>query len=212
MDSPGTRTGNPRPGAVVRMATPSGSLLVTPSTRRRAMWDRRRRARHRDDALCLAGSRPYRTPASLKHLTMRRPAPGHLGAAASTAPENEVFAGQWGCGKRISPDGAGHVMLSPQRRPARKTAGKPSARSLTDRALDYGSRGCRFESCRARSSSEAPSDHRKGPLTYAVTSVLPSTAGGTRSSGYGGAAPAVIVIVAADVTQGIIDAVEPRVL
>lgn len=33
----------------------------------------------------------------------------------------------------------------------KKTAGKPSARSLTDRASDYGSEGCRFESCRAHS-------------------------------------------------------------
>ena len=34
----------------------------------------------------------------------------------------------------------------------------PGARSSTDRALDYGSRGCRFESCRAREFQ----DHQRG--------------------------------------------------
>lgn len=50
----------------------------------------------------------------------------------------------------ISTRPPGHVMLSPQRRTGPQTAG---ARSSTDRAFDYGSKGCRFESCRARSSS-----------------------------------------------------------
>lgn len=59
----------------------------------------------------------------------------------------------------ISTRPPGHVMLSPQRRTGPRTAG---ARSSTDRAFDYGSKGCRFESCRARSSSKAPSSRRKG--------------------------------------------------
>lgn len=47
-------------------------------------------------------------------------------------------------------------MLFSQRRPGRKKPGTPSTRSLTDRASDYGSEGCRFESCRVHSRPEAP--------------------------------------------------------
>lgn len=47
----------------------------------------------------------------------------------------------------------------------RKTPGSPSTRSLTDRASDYGSEGCRFESCRVHSRTEAP-DESPGPLSY----------------------------------------------
>lgn len=38
----------------------------------------------------------------------------------------------------------------------KKKPGTPSTRSLTDRASDYGSEGCRFESCRVHSRPEAP--------------------------------------------------------
>lgn len=81
-----------------------------------------------------------------------------------------VSPGQRCYGQWISPHGAGHVMLFPQRRPARKTAGKPSARSLTDRASDYGSEGCRFESCRAHSRSKPPPGNPDGGFVVAYSS------------------------------------------
>lgn len=53
-------------------------------------------------------------------------------------------------------------MLFSQRRPGRKVRGagprlrpRTRTRSLTDRASDYGSEGCRFESCRVHSRPEA---------------------------------------------------------
>ncbi len=42
------------------------------------------------------------------------------------------------------------------------------ARSSTDRASDYGSEGCRFESCRAHSRSEPLSGNREGLFSYPV--------------------------------------------
>ena len=54
----------------------------------------------------------------------------------------------------ISSPAPPHVMLSTQRRPA-PPAAKPRTRSSTDRASDYGSEGCRFESCRVHT-GQAP--------------------------------------------------------
>ncbi len=74
----------------------------------------------------------------------------------------------------------------------RKTPGSPSTRSLTDRASDYGSEGCRFESCRVHSRTEAP-DKSPGPLScaypvfrmpvllpYAGLACVPDVPGGMR--------------------------------
>lgn len=92
-----------------------------------------------------AGPRPGPSPRR-----ERTPEPGRASARSG------VSAGQRVSGLWISRHGAGHVMLFSQRRRGRKNPGSTSTRSLTDRASDYGSEGCRFESCRVHSRPEAP--------------------------------------------------------
>ncbi len=80
-----------------------------------------------------------------------------------------VFAGHKGCGERISHDGGSHVMffLSPgtgRKGRERRRNKRTSTRSLTDRASDYGSEGCRFESCRVHT-DERPRI-TPGPLAF----------------------------------------------
>ena len=61
--------------------------------------------------------------------------------------------------------------------------GSQCARSSTDRALDYGSRGCKFESCRAHQGmtpppapgpNKTPSTHPWTPTTATATSTPPT--------------------------------------
>src|SRR3954451_24673961 len=71
--------------------------------------------------------------------------------------------------------------LSPRaaRKGKERRENRTSTRSLTDRASDYGSEGCRFESCRVHSRSKAP-DESPGPSSFRAVQQR-STA--TRSAG-----------------------------
>ncbi len=81
-----------------------------------------------------------------------------------------VSAGRKGYANRISHDGGSHVMffLSPRAgRKGRERKDKnkrTSTRSLTDRASDYGSEGCRFESCRVHRDQRPR--RNPGPLAF----------------------------------------------
>ena len=80
-------------------------------------------------------------------------APVQVTGASSFPPaQMGVSAGHKGYSKRISHASGSHVMFFLSPRAARKgkerRENRTSTRSLTDRASDYGSEGCRFESCR----------------------------------------------------------------
>lgn len=87
-------------------------------------------------------------------------------------PQDSVCPAHKGCGKRISHDGGSHVMffLSPGtgRRGRDRDKNRTSTRSLTDRASDYGSEGCRFESCRVHTGKRPP-ERSGGLLRYVMT-------------------------------------------
>lgn len=126
-------------------------------------------------------SRVQIPPPPLEH---RSPGPGDRGFVvphltsphltrpdrAPEGPSEGVFAGHKGYGKRISHDGGSHVMffLSPRAgrkgRERRQKNRITSTRSLTDRASDYGSEGCRFESCRVHTVQRPRRD--PGPLAF----------------------------------------------
>ncbi len=85
---------------------------------------------------------------------------------APTPSKRPISAGHPTSPQSISPPAPPHVMLSTQRRPALPAA-KPRTRSSTDRASDYGSEGCRFESCRVHT-AQRPPEIIRGPLAWGV--------------------------------------------